>query len=183
MRTFQQTLARFLADNRGASAVEFVLTLPIFLAAYALACTLVQAMIVQRDVALTARTVTDLVARQKTSVARSDLMPMLQTASAVMTPWSSANLSIVVSEVQIQADGSGVVVWSEPAFKGVKRKKGSVVPNPGVNFAQGSYQVLGEVSYLYTPFDGFATGAAPFSLSYANYNAPRYTLSISETFP
>ena len=171
-----------VSNTRGASAVEFALMLPVALALYAFLCGLVEAMIVKRDVDTTARTISDLVARSSATGAKANFDCLLGAAAAVMTPWSSANLSVVVTEVQIQAGGSGVVIWSEPAFNGVQRPVGSTVPAPGANsFAQGSYQILAEVSYAYTPFASFTSLTPSFVLAGSQYNSPQVSSSVQDT--
>ena len=172
---------RFARNEAGASLVEFVLILPIALMMYAFMCVLAQGMAIKRNVIFTARTITDLVAQQNTSVSSATLNCFLNAASAVMSPYPSAPLSIVVSQVQINADGTGTVIWSQAAYNGAARTVGSIVPSPGTSFNQGSFQILGEVSYAFQPGTVFLMSAANFTLSENIYEAPRASTSISVT--
>lgn len=178
-------LSRFRRDDRGISTIEFVLILPIALLMYALLVVLSEAMIIKQDVVTTAKTITDLVAQtdQSGQLSTAALNCSLGAAAAIMTPWSSSNLSIVVSEVQINPDGTGTVIWSKSAYNGTARTPGTKIAATGTLFTAGSYQLYGEASYAYTPLQLYMPSLGTIALSEAIFNSPRNSTSISLTVP
>ena len=93
-------------DERGVSAVEFAMLLPLMLTLYLGAVEISQGIGVDRKVTLTARTVADLVS-QVTSVSNNDMTNSLNAATAVMAPFPTGNLKVDVSSVTIDAQGNG----------------------------------------------------------------------------
>ena len=158
-----------------------MLILPIALMMYAMMAVLAQGMAVKRNVVYTAHTITDIVAQQNTSISTANLDAMLGASAAVMTPWSSAQLSIVVSELQINANGTGTVQWSRAAYGGTARAVGSIVPAPTSNFTAGGYQILGEVAYNFQPMRLYLPVSANINLSEGFYEGPRNSTSIALT--
>lgn len=179
--TRANNLARFATATGGVAAIEFALILPVALSLYGLMVVFAEGMSVKRDVVFTARTITDLVTQQNTTVSTSNVDCMLGAAAQSMYPWDSANLSIVVSEVQIQANGDAVVQWSRAAYNGAARSQGSTIPYSGVGmkFPANSYQIFGEVSYVYQPLQIYVQGAPSYTLSEGIYMFPRNSTSIS----
>ena len=116
------------SDERGVSAVEFAMLLPLMLSLYLGAVEVSQGIGADRKVTLTARTVADLVS-QVTSVSNNDMTNSLNAASSVMTPFSSTNLKVVVSSVKIDAQGKATIDWSD-TLNGTARTKGSTVTLP-----------------------------------------------------
>jgi Flp pilus assembly protein TadG len=186
-------------DPRATAAVEAALILPVALTMFALLLYGAEAFAIQRKVTLTARTVTDLITQaaptQMSSgasvVVAADIDPLLQVSSAVLTPYANANLAMVVSEVLVNSDqATAVVQWSEPcpnttclSATGVAvRPHGQTITLPtGLGTGQaGTYLILGEVSYNYTPLNLY-TPAAALTLHDAIYLTPRQSTSISCT--
>ena len=178
--------ARFLREVGGVGTVEFSLILPAALAVYGMMILAMEGMSIKRDVVFTARTITDLVTQQGTTVSTASVDCMLGAAGQAMYPWSSANLSIVLSEVQIQANGDAVVQWSRAAYNGSARAPGSTIPFSGsgsAKFTRNSHQILGEVSYDYHPLQTIVQIAPSFNLSEAIYMFPRNSASITLSTP
>ena len=185
MQSLRAFCSRFCIDNRGISTIEFVLILPVALLMYALLVVMSEGLIIKQDVVTTAKTITDLVAQtdQSGQLSTATLDCTLGVAAAVMTPWSSSNLSIVVSELLINPDGSGTVVWSRAAYNGVARTAGSILPATGSLFTPGSYQLYGETSYAYKPMAVYIPSLGTITLSEAIFNTPRNAGSIILTSP
>jgi hypothetical protein len=83
----------------------------------------------------------------------------------------------------VNADqATAVVQWSEPYNGATARTAGSTVTLPtGMGTGQaGSYFVLGEVFYVYTPLN-FYTPVSQMTLHDAIYLTPRQSTSISCT--
>ena len=78
---------RLASDERGVSAVEFALLLPLMLTLYLGTVEVSQGIAADRKVTLTARTVADLVA-QVSSINNTDMTNSLNAAAAVIAPYS-----------------------------------------------------------------------------------------------
>jgi len=192
--------ARALRDDaRASAAVEAALILPVALTMFALLLYGAEAFAIQRKVTLTARTVTDLVTQaaptQMSSgasvVVAASVDPLLTVSSAVLAPYSNSNLAMVVSEVLVNSDQmTAVVQWSEPcpnttclsSIGATARPNGQTITLPtGLGTGQaGTYLILGEVTYNYTPLN-FYTPTTALTLHDAIYLTPRQSTSISCT--
>jgi Flp pilus assembly protein TadG len=164
-------LPRHLArDERGVSAVEFALILPLMISLY-LGCVEVSDGVgADRKLTLTASTVANLVA-QSTSISAGDMSNMLDAASAVMKPYSDTALKITVSCLNIDANKNVKVKWS--ATRGGSALSGSAtiptdlqVPNTQL--------ILTQATYAYTPAIGY-TITGTLNLSEQMYMMPRIT--------
>src|SRR2546423_11767444 len=89
-------VGNFLADGRGLSAVEFALLLPLMLTLYLGTVEVANGVAADRKVAITARTVADLASRM-TTISNTDMTNILGASSAVIAPYSVANLKVTVS--------------------------------------------------------------------------------------
>jgi Flp pilus assembly protein TadG len=178
-------------DARATAAVEAALILPVALTMFALLVYGAEAFAVQRKVTLTARTVTDLVTQAAPTqfssgasvVVKATIDSLLCVASAVISPYNPTNMSMVVSEVQVNADQTDAnVVWSEPYNGATARAYNTTVTLPtGLGTGQaGNYFVLGEVTYNYTPLN-FYVSASALTLHDAIYLTPRQSTSITCT--
>ena len=81
-------MSSFRRDQRGVSAVEFAMLLPLMITLYLGAVEISQGVAIDRKVTLTARTVADL-ASQVTSINNSDMTNMLNAAAAVIAPFAA----------------------------------------------------------------------------------------------
>jgi Flp pilus assembly protein TadG len=190
--------ARALRDDaRASAAVEAALILPIALTMFALLIYGAEAFAIQRKVTLTARTVTDLVTQaaptQMSSgasvVVHATIDNLLCASKAVVQPYNSNNMSMVVSQVKVNSDGAtsadgltALVTWSEPYNGATARALNQKITLPtGLGVGQaGNYLVLGEVYYNFTPLSLF-TPAAAMTLHDAIYLTPRQSTSITCT--
>ena len=176
-------------DARGSALVEAALILPIALATFALLIYGAEGFAIQRKVTLTARTVTDLVTQATPTqynngasvVNHTAIDNLLCAAAAVIQPYSSSNMTMVVSQVKVDSTGTTAKVqWSEPYNGGTARTVNQVITLPGTigSGQAGNYFVLGEVSYGYTPLNLFVSLNA-LTLSGAIYLTPRQSTSIT----
>ena len=83
---FAQLARSLRRDERGVSAVEFAMLLPLMLSLYLGAVEISQGISADRKVTLTTRTVADLVS-QVSSINNSDMSNSLNAASTVMAPF------------------------------------------------------------------------------------------------
>jgi Flp pilus assembly protein TadG len=144
-------LASFLRARRGLAAIEFALLAPFMLVMYLGTFELVQGIAVKRQVTLTAGTLANIVT-QYTNVSASADWPNIYTAAAtVLTPYSTANAGVTITVVKITTPGSATVQWSLPGYNGTARPTGQVLTVPTTLGSAGTYFVLGEATYKYTP--------------------------------
>ena len=168
-------LRNWRRDPRGAAVGEFAMILPVALFLFTGTITYGNAIYIDRKVTLTARTVTDLVT-QYSSVASTDVQTVLGASSAIIAPYSAANLVVTVSEVQTNAAGAATVTWSQ-SLNGTKRPVGQAITLPSTIDGANATYILGEVSYAYTPSIGYMlTGSM--TLHDQTYMAPRISTSI-----
>ena len=88
-RTVARIVVRFARDQRGVSAVEFAMLLPLMLTLYLGAVEVSQGIGIDRKVTLTARTVADL-ASQVSSINNADMTNMLNASAAVIAPFHAS---------------------------------------------------------------------------------------------
>ena len=155
-------LRRFACERDGISAVEFALILPFMLTLYLGGSELGDGMAIQFKATLAARTVADL-ATQYTNIPDTTTMnQLLGAATTVMTPYPTANMTVIVTELKLtNGSATGTVVWSA-SNTGNGRAVGSTFPLPTAMQALATasnptvYLILGEVTYPYTPSMGYA---------------------------
>lgn len=172
---------RFAGDKRGVSAVEFAIILPFMAMIYLGGTALTQAIIVKRKVVLVTHAVGDLVARD-TILTNAEVTAIFDAAKAVFSPypWSSPQLKIKVTSVEVDKNGNAKVTWSE-AFQDTAYAKDNPVTLPaGVN-ASDSTVIWAEVSYNFTPpIGGVYTGGA-INLKDQLYIRPRLVKAITRS--
>jgi Flp pilus assembly protein TadG len=149
----ERKLRRLSGDERGVSAVEFAMLLPLMLSLYLGAVEISQGIGAGRKVTLTARTICDLVS-QVQSVSNSDMTNALNASASVMAPFPTSNLKVTVSSVKIDANGKATIDWSD-SLNGTARSKGSSVTLPAALNVANSYLIWSEVQYSYKPVIGY----------------------------
>jgi Flp pilus assembly protein TadG len=150
-----QRLVSFARDRRGVSAVEFAMLLPLMITIYLGTVEISQGVAIDRKVTLTTRTAADL-ASQVSSINNSDMSNMLTATKAVMAMpgFQESKLKVVVSAVDIDANGTAKVVWSD-TLNGAKRAVGSTVTLPTALNVANTTLIWSEVQYAYTPTIGY----------------------------
>jgi len=180
--SFSQFLGRRLAgltrDQRGVSAVEFALLLPLMLTLYLGVVEVSQGIGADRKVTLTARTISDLVS-QVSSINNSGMTNSLNAAAAVMAPYASSNLKVVVTSVKIDANSNATVDWSD-TLNGTARSKGSTVSLPSALLVANTSLIWSEVQYSYTPTIGYVVSGT-LTLKDQIYMRPRLSDTITRT--
>lgn len=159
IRSVRRHLRRFAGDGGGVSAVEFALILPFMLTLYLGGAELGDGLAIQFKATLAARTVADLASRY-TSIDSATMGEILGAASTVVTPYSTANMTVTVSELEFASGSNTATVEWSCSLNGTKRAIGSTFALPTA-FQQlpsnpsGYYVILGEVTYPYTPSMGY----------------------------
>jgi Flp pilus assembly protein TadG len=165
-------------DQRGVSAIEFAMVLPLMVTLYLGAVEVSQAVAINRKVTLSARTVADL-ASQVASVSNTDMANLLNATKAVIAPYPDGPLKVTVTAVSIDANGVAKVAWSD-TLGGTARAVNSTVSLPAALNTPNSQVIWGEVYYTYTPAIGYVvTGAI--NLFDQIYMRPRLAETVSRT--
>lgn len=143
-----------LKDRRGIAAVEFAFIMPLLITLYFGAIEVSNAVMADRKVTNITSTVADLVAQTKT-VNDGELQDIFTAASAILVPYTTDGLTIVLSSVVIDADGNATVDWSEAGPNGgTPRATGSPITLPNGLAVPNTSLVVAEVSYDYVSFLG-----------------------------
>ncbi len=170
--------ARFTGDCRGVSALEFSVLVPVMVTLCLGSVEATQGLGANRKVELTAHALANL-ATQYTDITNADMSNILNAGSAIISPYSATNLKEVVSEISINAQGVGSVVWSD-TLNGTALTVGQTVSVPSSLAVPNTYLVLAQVQYSYNPTYGYVmTGTL--TLSDQSFMQPRESSSIART--
>ncbi len=178
IESIKQKLVSLAGDNRGVSAVEFAMLLPLMMTLYLGTVEVSQGVGADRKVTLTARTICDLVS-QVSSIGNSDMTNALNASSAVMTPYPVSNLKVTVSSVKIDANGKATIVWSD-TLNGTARTVGATVTLPTALNVANTYLIWSEVQYTYKPLIGYVV-TGTLTLKDQIYMRPRLSDSVTRT--
>ena len=161
-------LLRFARDRRGVSAVEFALVAPLMIALYFGCVEVSDGVAVDRKVSLTSAALANLVA-QSTSLSFDDMTNIFNASSAIIQPYSAANLRMTVTCVSIDASKNVTTKWSRSGTNGGVAATLTVPPDLKVANTQ---LVAAQVSYAYTPIVGY-TITGTLTLSDQMFMMPR----------
>ena len=161
-------LGRFAKDRRGVSAVEFALLAPLMITLYVGCAEISDGVSADRKVSLTAAALANLAA-QVTTISSTDMTNILDASSAIITPYSTSQLSITLTCIAIDASSKATVKWSVTR-NGTARS--GTVTIPAALAVPSSQLLLGEASYQYKPTVGY-TVTGTLNLSDKMYMAPR----------
>ena len=159
---------RFARDRRGVSAVEFAMMAPLMIGLYLGCVEISDGVGADRKVSLTAAALANLTA-QVTTISASEMTNILDASSAIIKPYSAANLNMTVSCVKIDASGNATVKWS--VTRNGTANSGSI-SIPSALAVPSSYLIFSQVSYAYTPTVGY-TITGTLNLSDKMYMSPR----------
>jgi Flp pilus assembly protein TadG len=143
---------RFTKDNSGLSALEFALILPIMVVLYLGGFEVSEAFMINRKVTHATSVLGDLVAQAET-INDSEMNNILDAVEAVMNPYSSGPMWMIVSGVQIDDEGIATVVWSD-ARNVSAYSPGTEIDLPEAVKQPNTFLVVAEVNYAYTPTFG-----------------------------
>jgi Flp pilus assembly protein TadG len=170
-------LRRFAADQRGLSAIEFALILPVMVSVLFGAVELGDALTIDRKVINATSTLADLVA-QSDSITDSEMADIFNVVGAIMTPYSTAGMRMKVSGVNIDANSKATVSWSY-AQNDTALANGSSVTLPAALVQASTFLVMTEVHYPYAPSVGYVmTGT--YDLNDKFYLRPRVSAKVCQ---
>jgi Flp pilus assembly protein TadG len=154
---------RFIASTRGVAAIEFAMIAPVlavmFLGTFDGARAIATYM-KMRSATFALAAITN----QYSTIQSSDMATIVGATSAIMAPYSSSPITITISQITISNKGVATISWSY-SQGGTARAQGSSITLPATALdVNGSYLILAEVSYKFTPMFGyFSAGNITFS--------------------
>lgn len=174
-------IAGFLRDRRGISAVEFAFVFPLMVLLYLGGTAVTQGIVIKRKTTLATRTVGDLVS-QYTQIVNTDMTAIFNGATAVINPYPTGSLSVIVSSVNIDASGNATIGWSDATSNTTAHAVGSAVTLPtgigGVAMANTTV-IWAEGTYAYTlPVGSAVLGTNSMTLSEQFFLRPRRVITI-----
>jgi len=161
---------RLRGDQRGVAAIEFALVVPIVMVVYLVGFEVAEAGTAYRKMTDTTVQLANVTA-QFTTLSCTDVNNVLDATAQIMSPYSTSNISIVLSEVSVNSSNVGTVVWSEE-YQGTRLAVNSTVtlpsgyqnqnatsacpPPPGQSSVVTTCYILVQTSYAYQPTIGSA---------------------------
>lgn len=177
---------RFRRDDRAVAAVEFALIMPFMLLLYFGSMEAAALFTVDKRVNSVSATIGDLVSQwdfDDGALPNDTFADYLSASVAIISPFSSQGLAVVVSLVKVNDDGSTEVLWSESNAAGVPRVAGDPYPDLAADqkmneIAQGGCVIASEASYSYRPMLG-QVFTSNILLAHTNYLLPRFGSQIA----
>jgi len=167
-------------DQRGVSAIEFAILVPILLLLFVGAAEIANFKTIQRRVETVAATVADLTAQVK-QVSDADLRDIVAASTGILFPYSTTPLEVVLSSVVADQNNNGKVDWSY-ASSGSGRAGGTSYLLPTGTTEAYSSVIVVEVTYAFTPLldlkKVFSPGAL--NLQRTSYARPRKSLTVAK---
>jgi Flp pilus assembly protein TadG len=186
-------LRTFARGASGMAAVEFALIAPIMMVLFFGLVELCNALNAHQKVTSVASTAADLTGQAK-SVTAADLDDIFAASSAIMTPFSASDVSIVITSIGGSGQRNvGKVLWSVTNGHGVAHNVGDTIDigNPAAlddsdigllpaDCADGTQcsLILAEVSYTYrSSYAKIITGDLPMTDTF--YTKPRRVIAVA----
>jgi Flp pilus assembly protein TadG len=161
-------LRRLARDRRGVSAVEFALLAPVMITLYFGCVETSVGVSADRKVSLTAAALANLTA-QVSTISSTDMTDILDASTAIIAPYSAADLKVTVSCIAIDANQAATVKWSATRNGTIRSGTISI---PSALAVASTQLILAEASYAYTPTVGY-TITGTLNLSDKMYMSPR----------
>jgi Flp pilus assembly protein TadG len=170
-------LRNLKADQGGLAIVEFAFALPILLSLFLSGLQLCDAIATNRKVTITARAMSDL-ASQYSSVSDADLDLVLNASAQVMTPYTTDNLALTISQVTVDAAGTPKISWSR-GLNATPLAIGTTITLPTSIAVPNTSYIISNVNYSYVPqWGAFLVGTL--DLSDQILMSPRATTTITK---
>lgn len=180
-----QRLRLLRVAEAGTAAVEFALILPIMLLVYIGSVEASAVISMDRRVQSVAGTLGDLVARADTNISAATLTDYFRAAGGIMTPYPADGLGQVVTQLEVDDDGTATVVWSRQYVDGDYGVGTDYLPGDTYELAEamqtiaaGNFLIVAEATNTYLPMYGFAFDQ-PIRLYRENFFMPRFGGSIT----
>jgi Flp pilus assembly protein TadG len=145
-------LSRLARNDAGVAAVEFALIAPILITLFLGAVEFSQAITVDRKLTALASSTADLVA-QTEEIDDTEMANIFQASTAILTPYSTATLTVIVTGITIDGSGAATVTWSD-TYQGTARSVGSTVTLPAALVVNNTCLVMSETTYNFSSVVG-----------------------------
>lgn len=148
---FLRRIAALRRDRRAIGAVEFALAAPFMVLLYIGGFQLMDAISAYRKVVITDRALADLTT-QNVTITPAQADSILNGARQVMTPYSTANATLIITQIKFDENGVPSIDWSR------SNDGTEIYPTdlnvPGDIAVPNSYVVLSQIIYRYRPSVG-----------------------------
>lgn len=178
MRGLRRGFERLQQDQRGVSAVEFALLLPLLIGIYFGLAETTQILLADRRISQVAFSVGDLVSRTD-QIDDAEMADIFTVARVIMQPFPvSTVMGVRVTSIAVAPDGKASADWSDGTGTLVAYAPGSPMTLPGARAVPGETVVLSEVQYLYKGLSSLVI-ADGMTLRSEFYLKPRKTVAVS----
>ena len=161
-----------MASTRGVAAIEFAMIMPVmailFLATFD-GGRAIAVYMKMRAATFALASITN----QYLTIQSTDMTQIVSATSAVLAPYAttSTNPAVTISQIAVSASGSATYSWSY-SQGGTAHTQGNPATIPTALQTKGTYLILAEVSYTFTPLFGYFT-SLPITFSDYLYVTPR----------
>lgn len=116
----QRGLRTFLAEKRGAAALEFAFVAPVLLSLYFVTMEVGQGIEINKKVGRIGSMVADLVTQQQGDISAADLDAIMQIGAAILYPYNRTRPKIVITAIEISDEEKpkARVAWSRKMVEG-----------------------------------------------------------------
>ena len=178
---------RFIVSTRGVAAIEFAMILPVLVIMLLATFDAGRAIAVYMKVRSATFTLAGITNQYSTTspIQSADMTAITGATTAVLAPYSSSPVVVVISQLEIKAAGNATakVDWSA-TLNGTALAVGSSVTLPTTIASSTNtcgtypcYVIYSQVSYTYTPVFGFF-GSGGINLSDSEFVTPRSSTCI-----
>ena len=152
---------RFGRNREGAAAVEFVVILPVMIAAYVGMVNVAEVVMISRKVTQLTSSLSDLTARLRT-VPTSEIDNIFNAAETILLPYDIENADMLIASIVIDANRVARVCWAN-AYPKTRTPpgRGSAITVPESFRVANTSVIMARASYSFTPsiskavFDGY----------------------------
>lgn len=166
----------FRKEKRGVAAVEFALIAPFMIALWLGSIELSQGVAIDRKVSLASNVVADLVTQQ-TNVTVDEMNDIMNATLAIMLPYDTSRLDIVVTGVEIDENGDTNEWWSA-SRAGPNATSGGAYTIPAALLLPDTFLIVAQLAYRHEPLTTQGLGG-PITLKEVFFMRPRRSDTIS----
>jgi Flp pilus assembly protein TadG len=146
------TARRFGRDREGVGAIEFAIIFPVLVMLYLGAFEITIGLNVSKRTTRAAGAIADIVTQQE-SVTKSSLTDIAKAAPPIYSPYSSPDMLVKITAIQIDGNANPTVLWSWASSGGAPYAKNSTVADVPTEMKKAdSFLIRSELSIPYTLF-------------------------------
>jgi Flp pilus assembly protein TadG len=169
----------FLRNTSGVSAIEFAFVFPLMALLYLGGTALTQGAVIKNKVVLATSTIGNLVA-SASAIDDADMNNILAATAVLIQPYPASPLGVVVSSIDIDANGNATVAWSDASGSLTALKPGDPVALPVGIGSLNRTVIWAHAVYIYTlPVGQALIGRDAFTFTPNSYLVPRRVSHIA----